>query len=866
MISSDSLPTHLALLCDQRGFIQTVIHDDFGLPGLSPGQPLGQWVDSSCRIKLLDFLADLRARGAALNWEFAIANNGLGEPLCLAGATNQDDLLVVFACSPLDTLFLLDGLLKTHHIPTAALQSAIKNQVPSVPIQGKMDAAMFEEISRLNNELVTLQRNLAINNVHLEQSNAEILNFNQELDLRIKERTAELASAKLQLEKKMDEVIEAQQSLQNLYTRFRIIADNAYDWEYWLDVDGQYLFYSPSCERITGYKPDDFRFNPDLLHQIIHPDDLPAWQKHCEEEAKEKTVKEIEFRIQHPNGSTVWIGHVCQPVYDWQNHYIGTRGSNRDITAQKLAGQALQSSEQRFREVLENSLDAAYRRNLQLDLYDYMSPVIEQITGWTVAEMTNADFAKIFGIIHPDDLQDIQQVIEQTLIECRASGRATCEHEYRLLCKDGQYRWLADQIYVLADDSGEPLYMSGTVRDVTGRKQAEEEIRIHTARAEALLHTAARLNAQLDLTTLLQTVCQEAAAALHAPAAWINLYDTEKVALSYASDDGMPPGFKERYQPVPRANYDKLYAQMGSIIVFPDQHRLKSLHNWNVFAWLEIHTLVVGSLIHEGQLIGTINVASFDQVRTFSQDELSSLQGLADQAALAIVKTLLFEQVSAGRQHMSALSQALIEVQENERRAIALELHDELGQILSAVKLSLDTILHMTDSASDEPVNRIKAMLDDLISRVRRMSLQLRPSMLDDMGLLPALQWLFNNYTTQNGAVLSFEQAGVDRRFSPKVEITTYRIIQEALTNVTRHAGNRQVDIFIYADEHILNLKIRDYGVGFDPVVSLSRGLSSGLSGMRERARMLGGEMTIESAPGKGTQLSVKLPVAPPSV
>ena len=215
---------------------------------------------------------------------------------------------------------------------------------------------------------------------------------------------------------------------------------------------------------------------------------------------------------------------------------------------------------------------------------------------------------------------------------------------------------------------------------------------------------------------------------------------------------------------------------------------------------------------------------------------------------------------------MSALSQALIEVQENERRAIALELHDELGQILSAVKLSLDTILHMTDSASDEPVNRIKAMLDDLISRVRRMSLQLRPSMLDDMGLLPALQWLFNNYTTQNGAVLSFEQAGVDRRFSPKVEITTYRIIQEALTNVTRHAGNRQVDIFIYADEHILNLKIRDYGVGFDPVVSLSRGLSSGLSGMRERARMLGGEMTIESAPGKGTQLSVKLPVAPPSV
>jgi signal transduction histidine kinase len=398
--------------------------------------------------------------------------------------------------------------------------------------------------------------------------------------------------------------------------------------------------------------------------------------------------------------------------------------------------------------------------------------------------------------------------------------------------------------------------------DITARKQAEEEIRKQASRAEALLHTAARLNAHLDLDTLLETICQEAAAALHAPAAWINLLDAERNVLAYAGDHGMPPEFKDRYRAVPRANYEAFTAKSGHpITIIPDQQKQTNLHNWDVYTLLDIRSVVIGSMVHSEQLIGTISVVSLGEVRSFSKDELNSLQGLTDQAALAIVNTRLFAQVSEAQQRLGELSRALIDVQEAERRGLALELHDELGQILSAAKLTLDMIPTLPPAAAGEQLQRASMLVGDLVMRARRMALDLRPSMLDDMGLLPTLDWLFGSYQTQSKETVHFEQHGMERRFPPQVEITAYRIIQEALTNVMRHAVNRQVAVNVWADEQFLNLQIQDFGVGFDPVEALSRGVSSGLSGMRERARLLGGEMMIESRPGAGACLTARLPV-----
>jgi signal transduction histidine kinase len=246
----------------------------------------------------------------------------------------------------------------------------------------------------------------------------------------------------------------------------------------------------------------------------------------------------------------------------------------------------------------------------------------------------------------------------------------------------------------------------------------------------------------------------------------------------------------------------------------------------------------------------------------FSKDEQKLLQGLADQAAQAISNAHLFEQVSAGRRHLRALSQTLIEVQETERRTLALELHDELGQLLSSAKMSLDLIPNVSEEEGRRHLLRAQTLVSDLVNRVRRMSLELRPSMLDDMGLQPALRWLFKNYHSQTGESVTFDFTALEQRFPPQVEITAYRIVQEALTNVIRHAGTKKVRVEIWADKRSLNLQIVDHGKGFDPSTTLSKAESSGLSGMRERARLLGGELVVESTPDTGTSLTARLPLA----
>ena len=143
----------------------------------------------------------------------------------------------------------------------------------------------------------------------------------------------------------------------------------------------------------------------------------------------------------------------------------------------------------------------------------------------------------------------------------------------------------------------------------------------------------------------------------------------------------------------------------------------------------------------------------------------------------------------------------------------------------------------------------------DLIDRVRDLSLDLRPAMLDDFGLLPALRWLFERFFRQVGITVEFEPIGLERRFSPDVETAAYRIVQEALTNVARHANVATVAVRAFAADGRLIVEVEDHGTGFDAEGELASASTSGLSGMRERAALIGGRLTIESRPGAGTRI-----------
>ncbi len=210
---------------------------------------------------------------------------------------------------------------------------------------------------------------------------------------------------------------------------------------------------------------------------------------------------------------------------------------------------------------------------------------------------------------------------------------------------------------------------------------------------------------------------------------------------------------------------------------------------------------------------------------------------------------------------LQALSIRLMEVQETERRFLARELHDEIGQLLTGLRILLRLDSESPSDALRSRFEQARTIVDDLLGLVRGLSFDLRPADLDQLGLLPALLALFERYTAQTGVSVNFKHQEVERRFASQLETGAYRIVQEALTNAARHAGVAEVTVLVWTDGEMLNIRIEDRGRGFDPEAALKAPRSSGLIGMQERSLLLGGRMTIESSPGSGTTITAELPV-----
>jgi signal transduction histidine kinase len=258
-------------------------------------------------------------------------------------------------------------------------------------------------------------------------------------------------------------------------------------------------------------------------------------------------------------------------------------------------------------------------------------------------------------------------------------------------------------------------------------------------------------------------------------------------------------------------------------------------------------------------LSGRVTVSMRDEIGSLSRNINQMLENL-EQAQLK--RAELFEQVQAGQQNLQRLSRQLVDVQEAERRRLALELHDEIGQNLTGLKLMLEGGASLPDPQMRERMRNSLALVNELIGRVRTLSLELRPAMLDDFGLLPTLMWLFDRYTAQTDIQVDFQHNGLQgERFPAEIETAAYRTIQEALTNSARHSGVQIVYVRAWRHENLLGIQLEDHGAGFDLELALQAGSSSGLIGIRERVSLLGGDFSIETAPGEGTCLTVTFPL-----
>jgi len=274
-------------------------------------------------------------------------------------------------------------------------------------------------------------------------------------------------------------------------------------------------------------------------------------------------------------------------------------------------------------------------------------------------------------------------------------------------------------------------------------------------------------------------------------------------------------------------------------------------------------------IISQHDLIGSLNLFS-DRPHAFAPEVIDIAREVGSQLAVAIQNARLFEQVQAGAESLRLMSQQLVRAQEDERRHIARELHDEVGQSLTATLLNLQVLSSLSD------LRELPARLDDsmrlierVLQQVRTLSLNLRPALLDDLGLAPALRWLVSRQAERAGFDAKFKADLTDERFAADIEITSFRAVQEAINNIVRYAQAQHVTVDLRKRDAELSISIRDDGVGFDVAAALQRaahGHSMGLLSMQERVLLLGGRIRIESTPGHGAMIEVCLPLVPSTV
>ncbi len=303
----------------------------------------------------------------------------------------------------------------------------------------------------------------------------------------------------------------------------------------------------------------------------------------------------------------------------------------------------------------------------------------------------------------------------------------------------------------------------------------------------------------------------------------------------------------------PDLHYEKIWLR-ASLHGAPDVHVYDAV--WLTKDGRYIDVSVMQSPLRDaaGRVIGVSKI-----VRDIS--ERKRAQALLQQSHEAL-ETKVHErtaELSAANHSLRKLSSRLMQVQEEERSRLARDLHDEVGQLLTALKIDLQAIQHAEAKLEEaRPLSDSLKLVDRLLTQVRTLALDLRPSILDDLGLVSALRWYTNRQAERNNWILSFSVEGITGRIPVPVEVACFRVVQEALTNVAKYAKAKSVHVRVWQQAQDVMLLIEDDGVGFDVMLARQRaegGHTIGLLGMEERVRLAGGTLSVTSTPGHGTKL-----------
>ena len=560
----------------------------------------------------------------------------------------------------------------------------------------------------------------------------------------------------------------------------------------------------------------------------------------------------LEYRLRRHDGEFRHIVDYGRPYTNQDGKFSGYVGSCYDVTERVEAENELRESETRFRQLAENINKVFWLCDPDWNRIYYASPTYEKMWGQT-AESLYLNPRSWLDRVHSEDRERV------SLAASYRGATKPYEETYRLVRPDGAIRWIHAKGFPVCDDDGKYVRIAGIAEDITEMKQADEAIR-------TLLRISFNLNSTIDAKKLMEFLAVEAIELLGAESGWAGIRQAGGIAvhcyLKNATviplDCCWPPGHglagwqlehKKPYVTNDAANDPQI--------------------NPEIRKRFGIRTAVnVPILDSSGELLGCLQVNNKNDATIFTPSDVAKLVSVAETASVALQNALAFQtirqkesEVAEANEKLLLLSRRLLKVQEDERRTLAYELHDGVGQTLSAVKIGLQTAQNCNDPATmRQQLDDSVGLVGELLQQVRKMALDLRPSILDHLGLMPALRWYFDQQRQRSGLNLEFRYDDSPAKIPQEIQTACYRIAQEATTNILRHAKAHHVEAELKETDGVLEFTIRDDGVGFN-LEKTKLQASLGMVGMNERAIASGGTFEVMSFPAKGTTIRIRLPL-----
>jgi PAS domain S-box-containing protein len=631
------------------------------------------------------------------------------------------------------------------------------------------------------------------------------------------------------------------------------IFQNAKNGMFILDTHGRHVDVNQAACVMTGYPREE----------ILQSD---LWLLFFPEDAKDALDREgrlgewgaslPECRMRQKDGSEIWVEVNLIPFTANEKDLV--LEIVRDITGRKRTEAALQRAHAELERRIEERAQELEQKNQQLKreieerkraeeelkrTKEYLENVIENsVDAIGIVDqhgrfiLWNRRAAEIFGY-HSEDLAGKSafelyadsEELDRMLNRLRHEG-VVREYEILMKKRDGSIVPMDISISLLRDDHGRTIGSVCVARDLSERKRAEVELK--RARDELSRYSK-------DLERQVRARTREITGILRYTPAVVSIKDT----------DGHYTLVNSRHEELFGMSSDGIHGKSDHDIFpkeFADQLRANDLQ-----------VLVEGrSCQIEESVPHRDGIHTYLSVKFPLYDEHGAATGVCG------ISTDITELKKAQNQ-LRRLSGSIMAGQEKERAAIARELHDELGQVLTALRM--DTVwmlnhLKDTDPKAADRALTMRELIDKTIDEVRGIALRLRPSVLDDLGLIPALEWYTVELEKRSGIAFILKHQNVPK-VNEIVATAAYRIAQEALTNVVRHSAATHVEISLQAQGDTLALSVVDNGRGFNNV-ELSESERLGVAGMRERANLAGGTLEIQSQPGKGTQVYCRLPIS----